>query len=193
MSDLSRALALLSLCRRLSDWASTALMSCQMYECLAQSLMYFSHPTFSALLGLQILCLTGNSHGPDESNLPGRHFSRLFPVSRKSPHLSPSHLQQNQGNRAVYSGLTGSDAHSLNSSPDKEASLFLPHAVQTQEVCNSRGVRGAEVVKCVGAAGGQAPWTFDKLELSSYSVAGNVLCAGSTAVPETPSTIPGGS
>lgn len=139
MSDLLQAPTLLSLCRRLSDWASMALMSCQMYERLAQSLMYFSHPTFSALLGLQILCLTENSHGPDESNLPRQHFSRLFPVSRKSPHLSPSQLQQNQGNRAIYSDLTGNDAHSLNSSLDKEASLFLPHAVQTQEVCNSQG------------------------------------------------------
>lgn len=139
MSDRLQALALLRLCRRLSDWASMALMSCQMYESLAQSLMYFSHPAFSALLGLQILCLTENSHGPDESNLPGRHSPCLFPVSRKSPHLSPSQLQQNQGNRAVYSDLTGNDAHSLNSSLDKEASLFLPHAVQTQEVCNSQG------------------------------------------------------
>lgn len=54
------------------------------------------------------------------------------------------------------------------------------------------GVWGAEAVKCVGVAGGQTPWTFDKLKLSSYSVAGNMLCAGFTAVRETLSTIPWG-
>lgn len=118
--------------------------------------------------------------------------SFYFPVSSKRPHLSPCSYGNTPGNLAKYADLTGNDAHSPNSSRGKRGlPVSAPHCANTGSVEQLR--RGSEAVKCVRVSGGQTPWTFDKLKLSTYLVAGNVLHVRFTAVHEAPCTIPGGS
>ena len=60
-------------------------------------------------------------------------FSSLSEKDRTSHLVAIAEL----GFAAIYTDLTGNDAHSPNSFQDKGASPSLPHMVQTQEVQSS--------------------------------------------------------
>lgn len=99
--------------------------------------MHFSHDTFLTLLRLQILHLTENSHGPDESDLPGWYLAFIFQSPVKG---HTSHLAAMATPRGTWpSTRTSQEMMHIPRIPhgEKGASLFLPHTVQTQEVWNS--------------------------------------------------------